>query len=375
LFGARAELRACIFSAYGGRREAGRLPPANGSKGSSMILLQQQLFTDLDRGDQPAVLKALQDALRLEHATLPLYLYSYYSLMPGKNSDIANVIWSVIMEEMLHMALVCNIINALGGSPEINNPSLIPQYPGPLPGGVEGDLRVHLAPYSAEQLETFLQVEQPEHPLNFPIAAEFAQPPQTIGRFYRDIEQKIIALGDSAFVKPPRNQVDGTTIANAIIVTNVATASQAIDLIVEQGEGTETEPGEVVGIDFAHYYRFNQIKKGKLAPNPKATPDTPPDERFIYSGTPFPFDPSGVYQVPRDPKAADYAAASPERAAMDDFNVTYSDLLNELQQGFNGSPGELSLAIFTTMSDLDSKARALVQTLLGPSFEYRTTVA
>jgi hypothetical protein len=346
-----------------------------------MILLQQQLFDDLDRGDKPAVLKALQDALRLEHATLPLYLYSYYSLIPGKNSDIANIIWSVIMEEMLHMALVCNIINALNGTPEINNPDLIPQYPGPLPGGVESDLRVHLAPYSADQLETFLQVEQPENPLEFPVAAELTLPPKTIGRFYREIEQKIVALGDAYFVNPPRNQVGSDTIGNAVIVTNVATARQAIDLIVDQGEGTATSPGEVVGDEYAHYYRFNQIKKGKLSPNPKATPDTPPDQRYIYSGIPFPFDVSGVYQVPRDPKAADYPAGTPARAAMDDFNSTYTNLLNELQQGFNGSPEQLSLAIFSTMSDLDTKARALVQTaapgggMLGPSFEYRTIVA
>jgi Ferritin-like len=359
-----------------------RSPLPNTAKDSTMIRLQHQLFVDLKKGGRDAVLKSLQDALCLEHATLPPYLYAYYSLDAAKNSVIKTIIWSVLFEEMLHMTLVCNIINALGGIPKINDPGLVPQYPGPLPGGVQGDLQVHLAPYSADQLAVFLQIEQPEHPLNFRVALDAGQPPETIGRFYREIQKQIVALGDGAFVKPPRNQVGSDTIGSAIIVSDVKSASQAIDLIVEQGEGTETDPGEVVGNDYAHYYRFKEIEKGKkLIPNPNAPPGAPPDQKFIYNGSPVPFDASGVFQAPRDPKAANYPAGTPARAMMDDFNTTYSGLLNELQQGFNGNPDQLSLAVFSTMSDLDTKARALVQTaapgggVLGPSFEYRTGVA
>jgi hypothetical protein len=344
-----------------------------------MIRLQSKLFTDLEKGGPDAVLKSLQDALRLEHATLPLYLYTFYSLDRTKNSTIANIIWSVIMEEMLHMALVCNIINALNGTPRINDPGLVPQYPGPLPGGVESDLRVHLAPYSADQLAAFLQIEQPEHPLDFRLAAAAAQPPQTIGLFYREIEKQIVALGNGAFVNPPRNQIGSDVIDNAVTVTNVQTASQAIDLIVEQGEGTETEPGEVVGGGFAHYYRFMQVQKGRtLQPNPDAPPNAPPDQKFIYSGAPITLDASGVFQAPRDPKAADYPPGSPMRAAMDDFNATYSNLLNLLQQAFTGAPDLLQFggAAIDAMTELNRKALALMKTatpgggVLGPSFEY-----
>ncbi|MGA8497752.1 MAG: ferritin-like protein [Xanthobacteraceae bacterium] len=339
-----------------------------------MIRLQHQLFVDLEKGGPHAVLKSLQDALRLEHATLPLYLYAYYSLDPTKNSAIARIIFTVIMEEMLHMTLVCNIINALDGTPKINDPGLVPQYPGHLPGGVQDDLYVHLAPYSAGQLAAFLQIEQPEHPLKFPEALAAKKPPETIGRFYREIEKQIVALGDGAFVKPPRNQVGSDVISNAIIVTDVKTASQAIDLIVEQGEGTDTDPGEVVGGDYAHYYRFMEIKKTKkLKKNPNAPPDAPPDQKYIYNGDKIPFDPSGVFQAPTDPKAADYPAGSPARAAMDAFNATYSNLLNLLQQGFTGAPMQPAI---NAMGDLDDKASTLMLTaapgggVLGPSFEY-----
>lgn len=91
-----------------------------------------------------AVRDALQNAVKLEHATIPLYLYGLYSLAQGKNAAIAEIIESVVVEEMLHMTLASNVLNAVGGSPQIDHPGFIPPYPGPLPGGVESDLIVSL---------------------------------------------------------------------------------------------------------------------------------------------------------------------------------------------------------------------------------------
>ena len=81
-----------------------------------MIRLQARLFTDLETGGQRAVINALQSAVKLEHATIPVYLYALYSLDPTKNAVIATILRSVVVEEMLHMALACNIMNALDGS-------------------------------------------------------------------------------------------------------------------------------------------------------------------------------------------------------------------------------------------------------------------
>lgn len=78
-----------------------------------MIKLKQSFFDRLDAGGKDAVLGALSDALRLEFSTIPLYLYGMYSLDRTKNSSIARIIRTVVIEEMLHLALVCNIINAL----------------------------------------------------------------------------------------------------------------------------------------------------------------------------------------------------------------------------------------------------------------------
>ena len=86
-----------------------------------MILLDKSLIDNLDPQNPSlaAVQAALQQAVELEHATIPLYLYALYSLVPGKNDAIAAIIQSVVVEEMLHMTLACNVLNAIGGAPDI----------------------------------------------------------------------------------------------------------------------------------------------------------------------------------------------------------------------------------------------------------------
>ena len=138
-----------------------------------MIRLQRSMIEGL-KGDAitpQSVCDSLQHAIELEHATIPIYLYALYSLDPDLNGEIVRILESVVVEEMLHMTLAANVLNALGGSPRIDRPGFIPTYPGPLPGGVQSDLTVSLAPFSSQQLDTFLQIEEPEHPLNIKAAA------------------------------------------------------------------------------------------------------------------------------------------------------------------------------------------------------------
>src|SRR5687767_925385 len=135
-----------------------------------MITIKRELFEALESGDKQAVLSALQQAIELEHSTIPPYLYALYSLVPGKNDSIAEIIESVVVEEMLHMTLVSNILNALGGSPQIDSPDFVPDYPGPLPGSVESQLIVGLAPFSIDLVhDVFMTIEEPEDPLEFPV--------------------------------------------------------------------------------------------------------------------------------------------------------------------------------------------------------------
>lgn len=339
-----------------------------------MILLKTSLLGRLESGNVQSVCDVLQSAVELEHSTIPPYLYALYSLDTAKNPLIAEIIQSVVVEEMLHMTLACNVLNALGGSPQIDQPGFIPPYPGPLPGGVESQLTVHLAPFSSVQLETFLMIEQPETPLEFkalPLTEAVA--PVTIGEFYQRIEKEIVLLGDGAFVKPPRHQIGPGLMPESVVVNDVATARQAIQTIVDQGEGTSTSPMEIVGDGYAHYYRYMEIKKGRRLVKMPGT--LPPDQQYTYSGDPVPFDPSGVYPVPTDPKAANYPAGSAERFACDNFNYTYTSLLKTLHAVFNGETERFNAAIGLMMS-LKGQARNMMSGIpnpalnIGPSFEY-----
>ena len=340
-----------------------------------MIRLRANILAPLQAGTPQGVCETLQQAIELEHATIPLYLYALYSLDAGKNAAIANIIQSVAIEEMLHMTLVSNVMNALGGSPRIDAPGFIPVYPGPLPGGVESELTVHLAPFSMHQLKTFLTIEEPEHPLDFKMALAAADTqPITIGTFYAAIEQAL--PDDGAFSNPPRNQIGPDLMDDAVVVTNRATAVQALQTIVEQGEGTTTSPGEVVGNGYAHYYRFMEIKKGRLLVKMPGT--LPPDKQYTYSGAPVSFEPSGVYAVPTDPKTANYPAGSAQRFACDNFNSTYTALLRSLHATLNGQPDQLDAAIGLMMS-LKGQAEQMMSgipnpaVITGPSFEYQPT--
>src|SRR6188768_3213958 len=70
----------------------------------------------------------LQHALDLEVWTVPLYLTALYSirdLTKIKHKDFpeaAKLIYSVVVQEMLHVELVCNLSNALGHTPKFKYP-------------------------------------------------------------------------------------------------------------------------------------------------------------------------------------------------------------------------------------------------------------
>lgn len=64
--------------------------------------------------DLPDLHRHLQWALQVEHTTIPPYLCALHSIPDGYNVEAATVIRSVVMEEMLHMTLVANVLNAVG---------------------------------------------------------------------------------------------------------------------------------------------------------------------------------------------------------------------------------------------------------------------
>ena len=105
----------------------------------------------------------MQIALEIEHATIPPYLTALATLMTGNNSDIHAKLKNVFIQEMFHLALAANILNAVGGKPSLNYSGFIPDYPSALPGGLHPNLIVPIKKFSRPLVkDVFSMIEQPE---------------------------------------------------------------------------------------------------------------------------------------------------------------------------------------------------------------------
>ncbi|MFI6299268.1 ferritin-like protein [Nonomuraea sp. NPDC050790] len=316
----------------------------------------------------------LQWAIELEHATLPPYLCALYSLDQERNPAAVDVVSSVFVEEMLHLALAANLLNAVGGRPVLDSPRLLPPHPRTLPHG-DGALTLSLLPFGEEALEMFLRLEQPAPPGAPPKGDAY----ETIGQFYAAIEQGLRhlceELGEKAvFTGDPARQVSGTRFSHTegwlFAVEDLESALGALAEIVEEGEGAST--GEVWdgdGDEVAHYYRFLELRHGRRYQRGD-TPETGP------TGKPIPVDFGGVAPMRPHPRPADHAPGSEIRTAQDGFNRTYCRLLRSLERAFNGEPKLLADAV-GAMYVLKSQAQALMRmpdgdgATAGPTFEYQ----
>jgi Ferritin-like len=343
-----------------------------------MLYVETKRIMDVQQASAGSDLyEPLQAAIELEHSTIPLYFTAYLSLLNAPAMEfISDTLRDVFVEEMLHMAIVCNVLNAIGGAPEINKPNFVPQYPGPLP--MVGNFEVHLRRFSEPQLDVFLQIEEPEGgALPFPVAKaammESAAHYSTIGEFYSALMQKITELGDSAFTGNISRQVIGTQISafedQLFAITSAAEAVAALKVIVQQGEGTKTTPLEAANGNFAHYYRFSQIKKRRML-----VPDANFPLGYSYSGDPILWTGSAATDMVEDPKVANYKAGSAARAAVEAFNLKYSRILDQLQLAFNGQPAAFSLGGMFGLRTAGKQVIALTDEVTGkkaaPSFEY-----
>ena len=71
----------------------------------------------------------LQEAIEIEHATIPPYFTAWLSIKEGHNQESSEIIKSVLIEEMLHLTLAANMLNAVGGHPDLVHPQFVPRYP------------------------------------------------------------------------------------------------------------------------------------------------------------------------------------------------------------------------------------------------------
>jgi Ferritin-like len=313
----------------------------------------------------------LQTAIEVELATLPIYLFTYYSInrTPSTfpSTDVSRyadeagaVILSAAVEEMLHLSLSSNILFALGTQPVLYGKS-----PGPFPTNLPGEaklgpdhepVRLTLAKFSCEHLWKFLEIEYP---------ATADAPPEgqdwhTIGQIYSYIRciiaSKLVldadfevgdatrrlqqidpgnyapnsidtayakaafrhdcpvsapAKGSAAHVVGFANRGDSHAgRAELIRVSNKKQALQAIATICYQGEGFALGPDDDPSKgEMSHYYKFLTLQSKLVGYDPRHEKLAP------HPAPPAPPERqltpdevrSIVFDFPEDPIAAGYA--------------------------------------------------------------------
>lgn len=222
----------------------------------------------------------LNEAAELEHMIMCQYLFAEFALKEsgdeGLTTEQAEAVgrWrktlhGIAVEEMLHLALVSNLLAAIGAAPNLGRPNF-PQRSGYFPRAVQLDL----LPFGEPALRHFLFLERPEGmerqdadefvptaPVREPIAAEEEMPRGqeflTVGHLYRGIEEGLRTLvarrGERAlFVGSPRAQATPALFRwpQLVAVTDLASALAAVEEIIEQGEGARGDWRN------AHYGRF-----------------------------------------------------------------------------------------------------------------------
>ena len=230
--------------------------------------------------DRKELTYLLSQAAELEHGVMCEYLYAAFSLKstagPGLRADQLEaverwrrVIFAIAGEEMLHWAIVQNLLTAVGSAPYVSRPHMPHQARGYPPG-----VQVRLLPFGEAALQHFVYLERPEGveradgkgfepagPPPPPMRPEEVVPRgqdfATVGHLYRSIERGLGQLADKLgadrlFIGPAFQQADETTFGwpDLLPITDLAGASRAIERIVEQGEGARGDWAA------AHYGRF-----------------------------------------------------------------------------------------------------------------------
>jgi len=261
----------------------------------------------------------LYHAAQVELSTVPLYLYAAYSIQTAGDYQwdagisAFRTIRSVVIEEMLHLCLARNLMVATGApSFSFYDKDFVPTYPSPMLHR-EPKLMLHLEPCTKRLMErVFMPLERPERT---------SAPPQphrynTLGQFYEAIVAGLEKLSGPKLWKNPRGDLQYTTSywnqdggGKPICVLDLPSALQAIQTIVEQGEGADPDDPMVplhpadplVGYEeYSHYAKFQRIAEGI---------DLIRDVR----------------PVPKDPKAADFDG--PVRQLAELFNAAYCYVL------------------------------------------------
>ena len=274
------------------------------------------------------------------------YLFASFSLKKSVEEGLTDrqlahvrrwdrIMREVAAQEMLHLAQVNNLLLAIGAAPRVGRPNL-PQHGRHYPPGVQ----LALVPFSERALRHFLYLERPEGITlkdaegfevldeSRPMLSEedIVPGPQdfaTVGHLYRSIEagfQHLVERHSESwlFIGPHEAQASPELFQwdDLVRVTDLASAMQGIDVIVEQGEGPRGHWRD------AHYGRFLEIL-GEFLTLRRESPGFEPARPVLPLFVRPPADSDG--ELVSDPVTA---------RVLDSFNVAYEVLLHLLARFF-----------------------------------------
>jgi hypothetical protein len=235
----------------------------------------------------------IQDAIDLELWTIPLYFCAMSSIKdpttdPGKTASA--LILSIAVQEMLHLELACNLALAFGLTPQFKPPVYspaigIPFHTPETAPPINGPYTVQLGPLDENAINLFLEVEMPKDK-SADKGKGTTGPADTydsIGEFYRALRHGVCELWTS-YNQPGNYDLQKLVFAHPtsppspvkpeqypyldIRIKTLDDAKQAIDTIVDQGEGADTQgnippeyrPANEPDDTLSHYERFRTVK-------------------------------------------------------------------------------------------------------------------
>jgi hypothetical protein len=252
------------------------------------------------------LLYLLGEAAELEHSVCCTYLYAAFSLRAESGAGLTaaqlpvvagwkRAINEIALQEMVHLALVNNLLAALGGAPRLGRHNLPQRSP------YAPEIQLTLAPFSEPALQRFLHIERPEGIDISTMAGQLEEPwppppvptgplvlpaPQafsSVGQLYHGIERGLRRLVDrygegQVFVGSPNAQASTryfrvpARMPELIPVTGLASAAQAIETIVEEGEGAR---GNWQGAHFGRFLTILEDYRALAADDPSFAPAWP----------------------------------------------------------------------------------------------------
>lgn len=244
----------------------------------------------------------LTEAAEIEHNVLCCYLFAQFSMKDDISEGLTaeqlekvrswrTSIADIVVQEMLHLASACNLLTAVGGSPQLRRPNL-PTSPRAYPDAFE----LRLVPFSLEALDQFVFLERPEYlgsgtrpapgyresslavtSLRDVFSRE--RDYETLGELYRGIEDGLDYLAqklgeENLFIGRPAAQTAESFfhLAGLVPIHDLDSALVALKVIIDQGEGASADAED------SHYRRFARMRdecRDIVAADPAFRPGRP----------------------------------------------------------------------------------------------------